>query len=201
MMKREDSISLKSLKRRNTVLLVLEALMVYGLMAVLMGSFHEEFFKHEAPCPLCYLQRIAFVGSALGALMNLRFGIKTKYIAVSLLFSVFGNIVSTRQILLHICPGMPKFGYPVYGLNLYTWAYLIFAFVILSQIILLFFSHARLQELPHPKLRWWESLAFLLVVLCTVGNMASALIECDFGMCQDVPWPPTENVSLEIKSE
>ncbi len=194
-------ISMERLRKRNSILLFLETFMTYCLMGVLLASFHEEIFKHERPCPLCYLQRFAFLGTAMGALMNIRFGFKTKYVAFALLFSVFGNVVSTRQILLHICPGFPKFGYPVFGYSLYTWAYAIFAFVVFTQIILLFWTHPKLQEIPRNSLNWWEKGAFLLVLLCLLGNIASTFFQCGFHYCEDTPWPEVKSEIRSQKSE
>lgn len=194
---KEHAISFEKLFRRNRILLFLETLLVYCLMGVLLASFHEEITKHERPCPLCYLQRFAFLGTAMSVLMNIRFGLRTKYIAFTLLFSIFGNIVSTRQILLHICPGFPKFGYPVFGYSLYSWAYILFAFVVLSQVILLFWSHPKLQELPKKSFNWWEKGAFLFVLLCLLGNITSTFFQCGFHYCEDTPWPPQK--TLEIK--
>jgi disulfide bond formation protein DsbB len=82
------------------------------------------------------------LGVAFGAMLNLRYGIRPSHYGVSLISAVFGACVSTRQILLHIVPGTGTSGYgsAVLGLHLYTWAFIVFAVVILLIGIVMFFE-------------------------------------------------------------
>ena len=48
-----------------------------------------------------------------------------------------GAAMSMRQILLHIVPGTGSFGNPIFGLHLYTWAFIAFALMIVGGAILL----------------------------------------------------------------
>lgn len=179
----------KGTQFRYEFLLLVETIMIFVIVGVFAGSFHEEFFRQEAPCPLCYLQRLSFISVAVGAMMNLRISIKIQHFAFSVLSAIFGQVVSTRQILLHICPGEPKFGIPILGLNLYTWAYIIFACIIFAQIIMLFIYIPEVSHIPHKKMRWWETLATVLVLLVILGNIVSLFIECGMGLCEDNFWP------------
>ena len=110
------------------------ALLILVLVCVIGAAFYQEATKQGPPCPLCLLQRIGMIGIATGALMNLRFGIRSQHYALSLLSAGLGGAVSVRQILLHVCPGFPEFGYPVLGYGLYTWAFIYMTAWILSPL-------------------------------------------------------------------
>jgi hypothetical protein len=73
----------------------------------------------------------------IGLVMNLRFGENAKFYALSLLSAIFGASVAGRQILIHIVPGTPGYGEPLFGLHLYTWAFLGFVGMILYITFLL----------------------------------------------------------------
>jgi disulfide bond formation protein DsbB len=170
---------------RAKVARLLNDIMVFVLMGVLLAAYDQQFFGHERPCPLCMLQRLGMVGVALGALMNLRFGLKPMHYAFSLLSALLGQVVATRQILLHICPNFPQYGVPVFGLSLYTWSYItqVCAIFAISGMLFLDSAHDRV----HKHLRWWESMAFLLVFLLISGNIVTTFLECGFGDCPDTP--------------
>ena len=103
---------------------------VLGICGVLLGAYYIQFVEGEFPCPLCLFQRLAMLGVAFGAMLNLRYGIHTRHYGVSLLSAIFGASVSIRQILLHIDPSDSGYGSPVLGMHLYTWAFIVFAVVI-----------------------------------------------------------------------
>lgn len=91
---------------------------VLGICGVLLGAYYIQFVEGEFPCPLCLLQRLAMLGVAFGAMLNLRYGIHTRHYGVSLLSAVFGASISIRQILLHIDPSDSGYGSPVLGMHL-----------------------------------------------------------------------------------
>ena len=101
-------------------------LLITGICIPLIGAYWIQFVEGEFPCPLCLLQRLAMLGVAIGAMMNLRFGVRTSHYAVTLFSALFGAAVSTRQILLHIMPGDSGYGSAVFGWHLYTWGLVIF---------------------------------------------------------------------------
>lgn len=161
----------------------LNTLLIVIISGVLIGAFGVQIFLQEQPCPLCYLQRLGMTGVGVGALMNLRFGIKTKHYSVILLSAVFGGMVALRQTALHICPGEPDFGSPVLGLDLWIWSFLVFVCSILYVGICLFFfdtemAHQKTQKItPFGKCAAW---AFAIIAL---GNVLSALHSCGLGPC------------------
>ncbi len=110
------------------------------------------------------------VGVATGLLMNLRFGIRSRHYALSLLSAFFGGGVALRHICLHICPQFPVFGNPVLGLSLYTWSFLVFVCSSLSITVLLFFDPP-----PEKSMNRFEKMAFGLIVVTTILNIGSTL--------------------------
>ncbi len=96
-----------------------------GVLCILIGAVVIQVFWHESPCPLCLLQRMSLIGVFIGFLMNYWFGISSRHYAIALLSTIFGGAVGLRQIALHIVPGSPSFGDPIFGLHLYTWSFLV----------------------------------------------------------------------------
>lgn len=164
------------------------SLLILVLMGVVSAAFYQQFTSQGPPCPLCLLQRLGMIGVATGAWMNLRLGVQIKHYALSLLSGLIGASVSVRQILLHICPGFPVFGYPVLGFGLYTWAFIVFCCSILVLLILLFLY--RSTQAAIVKIHWFDKFAFLVLALITIADVVLSLNLCGYGPCADVPWPP-----------
>ena len=162
------------------------ALFILVLMGILTAAYYQQFFKHERPCPLCILQRLGMFGVSLGLFLNLRQRIRTIHYGFSLLFAIFGAFVSLRQISLHVCPGFPIFGIPVFGLELYTWAFMAFALSIISIALLLLLKP---KEVVIIKMNWFEWVASTVLLLLLLSNFYTTYLECTFGPCIDLPWP------------
>jgi disulfide bond formation protein DsbB len=158
----------------------LNTLMIFVLVAILASAYYQQFSKHEEPCPLCLLQRLGMIGVATGAFLNLRFGIRPVFYGISILSALGGGAVSIRQILLHVCPGSPTFGTPVFGLGLYTWAFLAFAASLLGISFLLMMYHPTFKA---AKMNLLEKFAAFLLILITFSNMITTFLECGFGVC------------------
>lgn len=116
----------------------LNILDLVGVCFVLFFAFGVQILLHEQPCPLCILQRLAWIGVGVGILLNLRFGISSRHYSISLLAAIIGAAVSVRQILLHIVPGQAAFGAPILGIHLYTWSFLGFVAMMLYLVLLLY---------------------------------------------------------------
>jgi len=163
---------------------------VLGICGVLLGAYYIQFVEGEFPCPLCLLQRLAMLGVAFGAMLNLRYGIHTRHYGVSLLSAIFGASVSIRQILLHIDPSDSGYGSPVLGMHLYTWAFIVFAVVILLIGIMMFFE-TQFEENADNKstssLSRFIKAVFFLVVLIAAVNVVTTFLECGLGQCPDNP--------------
>ncbi|MCZ6527912.1 MAG: disulfide bond formation protein B [Candidatus Dadabacteria bacterium] len=163
---------------------------VLGICGVLLGAYYIQFVEGEFPCPLCLLQRLAMLGVAFGAMLNLRYGIHTRHYGVSLLSAVFGASISIRQILLHIDPSDSGYGSPVLGMHLYTWAFIVFAVVILLIGIMMFFETQFEKNADNKStsiLSRFIKTVFFLVVLIAAVNVVTTFLECGLGQCPDNP--------------
>ncbi|WP_409496825.1 disulfide bond formation protein B [Amycolatopsis sp. cmx-11-12] len=113
---------------------------VLGMCGVLLGGFIVQFGESEYPCPLCLIQRMFMMLTALGPayfIARSRSGpVSTRDFAtgygMSIIAALAGAAVSARQILLHILPGDPGYGGKVLGLSLYTWALITFLLAALT---------------------------------------------------------------------
>ncbi len=159
---------------------------IFVLMGVICSAYFEQYYYKEQPCPLCMLQRLAMCGTAFGLVLNLLCGIRPLHYGLSLLFVNFGRAVALRQIALHICPGSPNFGIPVFGLSLYSWAFVVFFCSSIAIAILLFLCPK--NQSPF-QLNWLEKGAIGFFFLVTSTNVITTFVQCSFGPCEDVPWP------------
>ncbi len=160
----------------------LNALLAIILAGVLLAGYGVQFFKHEQPCPLCLMQRLGMLGVALGALLNVKFGIRTSHYGLSILSAVFGGFVALRQIFLHVCPDFSTFGTPFWGLSLYTWSFIVFACSATYIALLLFIFDKRVPEESKP-LNWGAFLAFSLIFLIAFANIITTFMQCKLGAC------------------
>jgi len=167
---------------------LLNALGLLAVDAVLLLSFVDQLWFHDLPCPLCILQRAGFVAAGFGLALNLIFGPRPSHYGVLILGAAAGGAVAMRQVLLHIVPGSGAYGNPFLGLHLYTWAFILFATMIVGSAILLFadrqFGRAepwaqRLSPLP--------LIAFAIFAVVVAGNFVSTLLLCGLGFCPDNP--------------
>lgn len=172
-------------------------LAIMGIAGVLLGSLVIQFVVGDLPCPLCLLQRLAFVLVCVGPLLNLRFGIRPAHYAVSILAALFGMSVSLRQILLHIVPGTGGYGAAVFGLHLYTWAFLIFfaSLVVVGVMLILHPEDPAASPPPEPGDKWTMRAFAAMTVLAAVLAAASFL-ECGWEECPDNPRDYRELESL-----
>lgn len=166
---------------------------------VLVGAYAFQFTLDELPCPLCLLQRVAFVAVGFGLALNLIYGAKPHHYGIMLIAAVYGGSVSIRQILLHIVPGTGHYGSPVLGLHYYTWAGICFFLVILGTAVMLLFEgqYKNLQDEPSHERFGGHKLAkfaFFLLLFLAAANAVSTFLECGPGICDD---PPTDYKLLE----
>lgn len=107
---------------------------VLGMCATIGGAYVFQFGLWEYPCPMCLLQRMFMLLSALGPAMIIarsRTGsVTTREFAsgwgVAIVSALIGGTVSGAQVLMHIAPGDPGYAGALFGLHLYTWAAITF---------------------------------------------------------------------------
>ena len=162
-----------------------------GIATILLVALGLQFGLKELPCPLCNLQRVAFVLCGFGFLLNLRFGAQPLHYALTLLGALFGLAVSGRQVLLHIVPGGSAYGSPLLGLHLYTWALLLFLVVIAVVALLMMFSarpeHHNTDHQAALRFRGVYRLAAYLLIAATLANVANSFLLCGPFECSDNP--------------
>ena len=130
---------------------------VFAICAVLVGALWVQFVAGEYPCPLCLLQRMAMILTAIGSIFVITHGHYARVqgfsvmglgYGISILSALVGLMISTRQILLHITPGDAGYGSPVFGMHLYTWAAIVFLVVISVSGVMLIFGRVPILHCP-----------------------------------------------------
>lgn len=166
----------------------LNALEVFGIFVLLGLAFSFQFILRELPCPLCLLQRIGFLITSIGFLMNLRFGLRASHYALSLLGALFTAFVALRQIALHIVPGTGSFGPAILSLHMYTWSFIIsMAIVIFTTLILsIDIQYEKPKNTPHHFKPIVHAL-FTLILIMTALNFISVLFQCGIHQCPEDP--------------
>jgi hypothetical protein len=123
------------------------------------------------------------IGIAIGILMNMRFGIRPEHYGIAIIASVVGRVTSLRQIALHICPQFPAFGTPVFGFDLYVWAFIVFnCSVIAASVLLLMYGLGKREKIA-PFWNLGAKIAFWLVVSITAINCVMILRVCGLSAC------------------
>lgn len=164
-----------------------------GLALALAAAFAMQFLRHELPCPLCQLQRVAIVLCGFGFVLNLRLGPQPAHYGLVLISALFGLVVSGRQVLLHIVPGSGSYGSAVFGLHLYSWGVLLFLAVIAGVAVLMVlsgsgrFDHIRSDAQAAGQFTGFSRLTANLLILMTLANAASAFAQCGPIECVDDP--------------
>lgn len=152
------------------------------LSLALVVAYYFQFLMHEAPCPLCLLQRACLLGVAFGFLLNLRYGFKPSHYGMSVLSALLGAMIAGKHLLLWICPGptgLTGYGLPFLGLHLYTWAFIFFAASILAVALLLMIpGQFKEQEnaLTSSQMRGMANFSFWLILILFVSNFFVTLV-------------------------
>ncbi|MDO8953504.1 MAG: disulfide bond formation protein B [Gammaproteobacteria bacterium] len=120
---------------------------IAGVLIIISAALFVQFFLHELPCPLCELQRAAFISIGIGLLMNVRYGNKASHWGVVILSACAGIAVSIRQILLHISSPV-GFGSTMLGLHMYSWCFIGFALAIVGSAVMLIIYPEKKNQTP-----------------------------------------------------
>jgi disulfide bond formation protein DsbB len=165
----------------------INTLALAGVCGVLAMAFFWQLIYNDLPCPLCLLQRVGFVLVGIGLLMNVRFGPCALHYGIIVLSAVGGAFAAGRQVLLHIPPGDTGYGLPFLGMHFYTWAFVLFAALIVYAGIMLVIDR-RCVDQPHsrPVSSFAYGVMWLFFIL-VAANVVSTLLECGFGACPDDP--------------
>ena len=169
---------------------------ILGICGVLLGALAVQFFGGEFPCPLCLLQRMAMILTLIGPVFIIvnahrermgGFSVWGLGFGMSIVAAVAGMAISTRQVLLHIAPGDPGYGAPVFGMHLYTWALVVFIVVIVVSGFMLIFGRtpvvspdAGADEDAPRRLRWYSKATFWLLGIIISVNVLATFAEAGF---------------------
>jgi len=165
----------------------LNAIGLYAVALVLLLGFFYQLIRHELPCPLCLLQRVAFAALAVGPILNIRRGPRPSHYGMSLLAALVGVMVAVRQVMLHILPGNPGFGSAVLGLHYYTWSALIFIFaMVLIGLVLQFDRQFEPEPAALPK-PGFARVAVWLVIAVVAADIIATFLECGLTLCAEDP--------------
>lgn len=153
------------------------------LSLVLAFGFYIQFAMHHLPCPLCLLQRIAFVAVGIAIILNLSVGCRARHYGLMILSALFGLVVSMRHLFLHILPGDAGFGPPILSLHLYTWCALTFGLIIFVGS----FSIILENGFHKAKVNKSSKITMLIFMLIIALNAISTLLECGLYECPANP--------------
>ena len=165
---------------------LLNTLGLAGVSAVLLVAFFYQLVLGELPCPLCLLQRGAFVALGIGFLLNVWLGSSSAHYGIVIVSAVIGAATSARQVLLHIKPGDAGYGSALFGLHFYSWALAGFMASLVYAGALLFVESGNRNPGRGPVDVVGRTAAWLFLLL-VAGNLVSTLLECGIGPCADNP--------------
>ncbi|MFE2282799.1 disulfide bond formation protein B [Streptomyces sp. NPDC059443] len=173
---------------------------VIGLCGTLAGAYFFQFGLREYPCPMCLLQRMFFLLSAVGPawiIARSRKGAVTTREWTSgwgwaIGAALIGSTVSASQVLMHIVPPDPGYAGALFGLHLYTWALITFLAAALAAAAALFLTpwSEPLDAGPaSPALRRAGAVTVAVLLVFAASN----LIACFFlqGFNWQMPGDPT----------
>jgi disulfide bond formation protein DsbB len=149
---------------------------------VIAGAWYFEFSTHEAPCPFCLMIRICFTGIAIGALLNVRFGVRAAHYGLCLLFAVVGLVISFYDVVSSYPPISSWGSTPFMGLHLPTWGFISFAgAAALLGVVLFWNGQFRPPPAPDAAPTSWRFLgyaAYALIAFITAGNVIIGYTVC-----------------------
>ena len=105
---------------------------------------------------------------------------------MAIIGALLGALAAGRQILLHVLPGDPGFGSPVFGLHLYTWCFIAFSSQIAASAVFLIASTWLEDSKVRGPMTPIAATAFVFVV---VANLVSVIAEA--GINWDLSADPT----------
>jgi disulfide bond formation protein DsbB len=152
---------------------------------VIAGAWYFEFSTHEAPCPFCLMIRICFTGIAIGALLNVRFGVKVAHYGLCLLFAVVGMVIAFYDVVSSYPPLGSWGSTPFMGLHLPTWGFISFAGAAALLGLVMFWEGQFRGEPMAARAAETSSLwrlvyyvAFGLIAVITAGNVIIGYTVC-----------------------
>ncbi|MCD9480570.1 disulfide bond formation protein B [Photobacterium phosphoreum] len=165
---------------------LLNALGLLGITFVLLMASVLQVVLNELPCPLCLLQRLGFMLVMFGFMLNVIYGPQQRHYGILLIGALFGAATALRQVSLHVIPGTPGYGSPVFGIHYYTWAFILFSLTIVGVAVLQLLWNKDWNNNDY-KMNRFGKFVCLVAIFAVVINVISTFIECGPYQCPDNP--------------
>ena len=167
---------------------LLNALGLIAVDTLLVIAFVDQLWFRDLPCPICILQRAGFVAAGFGIALNLLFGPRPSHYGMTIVGAAVGAAIAMRQILLHIVPDSGSYGNAVFGMHLYSWAFIGFVLMIIGSAVLLLDDRQFARSEPWSnRLDVLPLTALVTFIVLAVGNIFSTLFLCGAGFCPEAP--------------
>lgn len=166
---------------------ILNLISLFGITSISLGAIAIQFLLNELPCPLCLLQRAGILAIGIGHMMNLLFGSKARYYAISNFAAIFTIVFAARQVLLHIEPNDTGYGDIILGAHMYTWVVVTgFSIILWNCLINLYLDNN--YRTPHNNILLKIARIVIIMFIITIAiNIVLTFLECGFGQCPDNP--------------
>jgi disulfide bond formation protein DsbB len=163
---------------------VINTLALLGISALLYGAFAWQLLFGSEPCPLCLLQRAAFVMAGVGMVLNIRLGPSPLHYAM-ILAAALGGLVAAGNLLLAPA-GPPRAGPPLLGMSVHSWTFLTFCTLLVFCVLMLaadrkWGDNALKKPVALPAL-----IVMGLFLLAILVNVAATSLQCGLGECGPV---------------
>ncbi len=170
----------------------LNALGLFIVSSIMAFALYDQLFANELPCPLCLIQRLGFSAVMLALMLNSLHGPKPVYYGFGILSAVFGGAAALRQVSLHVIPGTPAYGEPLFGLHFYTWAFICFVIMIIGfSIISSFTAQYQSEQMSRytgfNNQPWFIKFSCLFAIVILLANTLLTFAECGPKVCPDNP--------------
>jgi disulfide bond formation protein DsbB len=167
---------------------LLNALGLVVVDTLLVLAFIDQLWFRDLPCPVCILQRAGFIAAGFGIALNLVLGPRPSHYGVTILGAVAGGVIALRQMLVYVVPGSGSYGNEVFGMHLYSWAFIAFVAIVVGAAIMLFYDRQFGRGEPlSDRLDAFTLTALVTFAVLVVGNIFSTLFLCGFGFCPAAP--------------
>jgi disulfide bond formation protein DsbB len=173
--------------KQREIAYILNIVSLLGITIVSLTAIAAQFLLNELPCPLCLLQRAGILAIGIGYMMNIIFGCKSRYFAVSTFAAIFTMFFAIRQVLLHITPNSVGYGDIILGAHMYTWVVVIGSITVLWNCLMSLYLEGNYSKPHNRTLLRIGRITTVMFILTIVSNIGLTFMECGFGQCPDNP--------------
>ena len=163
---------------------IVNTVALLAVSIVLYGDFVWQLWFDAAPCPLCLLQRAAFVMAGVGLLLNIRLGPSPLHYAMVIAASLGGLVAAGNQLLAQAVPGAPAGGPPLLGMHVYSWSFLAFCTLLVFCVLMLAADRKWGDNALKKPVALPAVIVMGLFLVAILTNVAVSSLECGLGECQ-----------------